>query len=180
MHEVGPVQLLHCSHMFGGTILRYDFQEEYGDFLDVLSNVELPLRESLPFRTSRPSTPKRQKRKIGGQTEYAFPIDQGPLNLELDQQLRDRNWTTQPIAGIEPATAGIRGPRLKGDFVKNGIFVEIEFGNVASMYRDLLKFHVASRARAGQVGILVTATQRLAKFFDQGVATFESAYATLP
>jgi hypothetical protein len=180
--RIGPIKLLHSSHMFGGTILQHNFPHEYQDFLDVLSNLNLPLRESSPFKsTGRPLTPKRQFRTIAGEHRLAmFPVDQGALNRELSERLRERDWDTEPIAGSEPATAALLGQGLRGDFVKNQVFVEVEFGNVASMYRDLLKFHIASRAQQGEVGILVTATQRLARFFDQGVATFQNADGTRP
>ena len=56
----------------------------------------------------------------------------------------------------------------------------MEFGNVASMFRDLFKFQIANRARTGDVGILVTATERLAKFFDSGVSSLEAAQRLLP
>ena len=180
--KIGPTRLVHESHMFGGTILEHNFSDEYRDLLEVLSNVELPLRESTPFKeTGRPLRPKRQYRSIGGQRKYAmFPVDQGALNEELSRLLRERGWTAEPIAGTDVATAKLLGPGLKGDFVKNDVFVEVEFGNVASMHRDLLKFHIANRSQQGQVGVLVTATNRLARFFDQGVATFENAVATKP
>ena len=180
--KVGPIRVQHESHMFGGTILEHNFSEEYGDLLEVLSTVDLPLRDSLPFKeTGRPLRPKRQYRSIGGQRKYAmFPVDQGALNEELSRLLRHRGWTAEPIAGTDAATAKLLGTGLKGDFVKKDVFVEVEFGNVASMHRDLLKFHIANRSQQGQVGVLVTATTRFAKFFDQGVATFENAVATKP
>ena len=180
--QVGPVRLLHESHMFGGTILEHKFPDQYGDLLEVLGHLQLPLRESQPFKeVGRPLTPKRQFRSIGGHRKLAmFPIDQGALNVELSKQLRARGWDSEPIASGDPATAHLVGTGLKGDFVKNHVFIEVEFGNVASMHRDLLKFHIANRAQLGQVGVLVTATQRFAKFFDQGVATFENAVATKP
>ena len=49
----------------------------------------------------------------------------------------------------------------------------MEFGNVASVYRDLFKFQIASRARTCDVAVLVAATSRLARLFDQGVASYE-------
>ena len=64
---------------------------------------------------------------------------------------------------------------LRGDFEKNGVFVEVEFGNVASLYRDLFKFHIAGTSGAAEVGIIVVATAQLAAFFDQGQATWETA-----
>lgn len=180
--KAGPTRIFHDSHMFGGTILEHDFTGEYEDLMEVLSTAVLPLRDSTPFdKTSRPARPKRQYRKLAGQRKYSmFPVDQRALNEELSLLLRRRGWKAEPIAGTEAATATLAGPGLKGDFVKNDVFVEVEFGNVASMHRDLFKFHIANRSQQGQVGVLVTATNRLARFFDQGVTTFEAAVATKP
>ena len=69
---------------------------------------------------------------------------------------------------------------LKGDFVRNGVFIEVEFGNVASMHRDFFKFQIANRSGAGAVGVLVVATDRFSRFFDSGVATFEIAERNRP
>lgn len=70
--------------------------------------------------------------------------------------------------------------RLKGDFVRNKVFVEVEFGNAASVFRDLFKFQVASRAKVGEVAVLVVATERLGRMFDSGVATLEHARRLMP
>ena len=51
---------------------------------------------------------------------------------------------------------------LLGDFAKGGIFVEVEFGNMASAFRDLFKFQIASRSGAGRLGVLVVASDRVA------------------
>src|SRR5574340_1300450 len=67
-----------------------------------------------------------------------------------------------------------------GDFARNGIFVEVEFGNQASLYRDLFKFQVAGKSGVGQVGVLVVAVEAVASMMDQGVATYEQAVRLLP
>ncbi len=48
------------------------------------------------------------------------------------------------------------------------------------MHRDFFKFQIANRASAGEVGVLVCATERLAKFFDSCVMTFEAAKRHIP
>ena len=60
------------------------------------------------------------------------------------------------------------------------MFVEVEFGNVASFYRDLFKFHIAGTTGAAKVGVIVVATDALARLFDQGQARFEQAVSLLP
>jgi hypothetical protein len=99
-----------------------------------------------------------------------MPIDQQAWNKAIQAALDPHKWKPQPVAGKQVT---VRGAALKGDFVCGGVFVEVEFGNVASVYRDLLKFQVASREGTGKLAVLVTATARVARFFDQGVATYD-------
>ncbi len=65
-------------------------------------------------------------------------------------------------------------------FTKREIFVEVEFGNAASFHRDLFKFHIAGRSGSGSVGVAVVMTDRLGRFADQGLTTYEQARNLLP
>ena len=58
--------------------------------------------------------------------------------------------------------------------------MEVEFGNSASLFRDLFKFQIASRSGVGEAAVLVVANAQLAKFFDSGVATYEQAIGLIP
>ena len=131
------------SHLYGETIIRYGFPEEYEELLEVLAAIEVPLRAAGPFTTrGRPATPKRQRRKIAGQERYVLmPIDQKHLNAKIDEALRVKDWTRQPFAAREAIGTPLDSS-LKGDFSKNGVFVEVEFGNAASLFRDLFKFQI--------------------------------------
>jgi hypothetical protein len=162
-------------------VARGDFEPQWESLLDVLGRLDPPLRPAGPFvATGRPPTPKRQRRTVGGKDAWAmFPIDQPAMNRLLDRQLRASGWHRQPVVA-DKLVAGPVPSGLLGDFAKDGIFVEVEFGNIASLYRDLFKFQMAGRSGAGEVGVVVVATDRVAKFFDQGVATFEQASNLLP
>jgi hypothetical protein len=175
------VLLQTASHLYAQTIAEGDFRGEWEELLDVLGTVEPPLRKAGPFTASgRPPTPKRQYRTIAGRRRMAlFPIDQPALNALLDHRLRALGWARQPIARGD-LVAGPIPSGLLGDFAKGGIFVEVEFGNMASAFRDLFKFQIASRSGAGRLGVLVVATDRVGRFFDQGVATYEQVTRLLP
>jgi len=175
------VRIRTASHLYGETILRNDFPAEYAELTAALTGCELPLRPSGPFtERGRPQTPKRQRRRVRGVDGYAlFPIDQAALNQRFDDVLREAGWSRQPFVVQQPA-GSVLDKYLKGDFSKHRVFVEVEFGNAASLYRDLFKFQIAGRSGVGEVGVLVVATADLAKFFDSGVATFEQAVSLLP
>jgi hypothetical protein len=171
-----------ASHLHGEVILEHGFPEEYDSLRSAIASMSIPLRPVEDFTTAtRPKRPKRHMRKIGGaERPFLLPVDQEELNKTLNETLRAADWTTQPVAAGE-FTSGTDLPRKwKGDFYRNKVFVEVEFGNVASMYRDFFKFQIASRARVGDVAVLVVAKKRLAKFFDSGVASFEAAVRDLP
>jgi hypothetical protein len=169
------------SHLFGETIAESNFRSQWSELLDVLGTLDAPLRDLEPFTSSgRPPSPKRQYRTIGGKRRLAmFPISQAQLNARIDEALRNLNWSRQPVARGD-LVPGPLPTNLLGDFEKTGVFVEVEFGNMASAFRDLFKFQIASRSGAGQLGVLVVAADRVARFFDQGVATFEQVTRLLP
>ena len=54
-------------------------------------------------------------------------------NKALAVELHKRRWTLQPRL--------CDNPRLIGDASKNGVFVEVQFGNSSTLYRDYYKFH---------------------------------------
>lgn len=177
------MRIVSCSHMHAGTILEHDFPEEFEDISSVLASLEVPLRAAGPFTdTGRPKTPKRQAMSLGGVRRFGLmPVDQDALNKALAERFRARGWSSEPIATIGFTVPEELGElKLAGDFVKNRVFMEVEFGNVASMYRDIFKFQIANRSRAGDIGVLLTGTKRLMKFSDQGQATFEAAEKLLP
>lgn len=165
-------KLLSESHLYGEIIIKHGFTNEYSELKNALESTIIPLRAATPFtKDQRPNTPKRQLKKIQGRKAFALmPIDQGRWNANINKSLKDLDWTSQPLAG-GISTASLAN--LRGDFVKNKVFVEVEFGNSASQFRDLFKFQIASRARSGDVAVIVLATKRVARFFDSGVASYE-------
>jgi hypothetical protein len=60
-------------------------------------------------------------------------IHQKGYNMAFTEKLTKLKWVSQPILHNRPI--------LKGDFMKNGIFVEVQFGNTATIFRDYYKFH---------------------------------------
>ncbi len=169
------------SHQYAETVLQGQFRDEWEQLLDVLGTLDVPLRSAGPYtRTGRPKSPKRQFRKIGGVRANALmPVDQAEMNGRIRSALSAQGWNAEPYILIDREGDPI-DTRLRGDFEKSGVFVEVEFGNVASFYRDLFKFHIAGTTGAAQVGVIVVATDRLARLFDQGQARFEQAVSMLP
>jgi hypothetical protein len=126
------------SHLHAETILEGEYAAEWEELKDVLGTTDVPLRPIAPFTaTGRPTSPKRQRRRLGGSDSFVMlPIDQPALNTELDVRLRALGWTTQPFA-VEGLPGEALPTFLQGDFSKRRVFVEVEFGNSASLFRDL-------------------------------------------
>jgi hypothetical protein len=101
------------------------------------------------------------------------------MNRAINEVLVRDGWQRQPYVLVDNDGRPI-DTQLRGDFERSHVFVEVEFGNIASLYRDLFKFHIAGTSGAAQVGVIVTASDALARFFDQGVATFEQARSLVP
>ena len=169
------------SHQFAETVLEGRFRDEWQEIRDVLGTLDVPLRTAGPYTSQgRPKTPKRQMRKYGGRRDnILLPVDQSEMNRRIDVAMVERGWRRQPWVLVDQEGRPI-DTRLKGDFEKNGVFVEVEFGNVASLFRNLFKFHIAGTSGAARVGVIVVATAELATFFDQGLATWEQATGLLP
>ena len=71
-----------------------------------------------------------------------MPVDQASMNGRIRTSLAALGWHPEPYILIDREGKPI-DTRLRGDFEKSGVFVEVEFGNVASYFRDLFKFHIA-------------------------------------
>jgi hypothetical protein len=169
------------SHQYAETVLEGRFREEWEQLLDVIGRLDVPLRAVGSFTsTGRPKSPKRQYRLIGGRRASALmPVDQAAMNGGIRSSLAALGWHAEPYILIDREGKPI-DTRLRGDFEKSGVFVEVEFGNVASYFRDLFKFHIAGTTGAAKVGVIVVATDALARLFDQGQARFEQAVSLLP
>jgi hypothetical protein len=83
------------------------------------------------------------------------------------------NWKPQPLLHDKP--------RLIGDFQKNDVFVEIQFGNSSTIYRDYYKFHYGLTHNLLSLAVLIVPTSPK-KFFPtrpksvQNMAEFDLAF----
>jgi hypothetical protein len=71
-------------------------------------------------------------------------------NKAFEQEFIKYDWELQPIL--------FNNPRLIGDFRKNGVFVEVQFGNSATLYRDYYKFHFGLTHNKLSLAVLIVPT----------------------
>src|SRR5262249_19196678 len=77
-------------------------------------------------------------------------------NKALASELRKRGWTLQPRLCDKP--------RLIGDAGKSDVFVEVQFGNSCTLYRDYYKFHYGLQNGLLSLAVLIVPTNPL-EFF---------------
>lgn len=88
--------------------------------------------------------------------EFSIEVDgtkyehQAAYNKAFDVELSKYGWETQPFL--------CEDPRLIGDFQKNDIFVEVQFGNSATLYRDYYKFHYGLKHNLLSLAVLIVPT----------------------
>ncbi len=126
--------------MVGGT-------KEYAEIISALDNIRVPICEGF----KRPP----------------FDVKQGLLNSMIDHAFVERGWNSQPWVD----TSKDRKSSQKGDFSIQtecglNILVEVEFGNVASTFRDLYKFNLAYSTESYDCGIFILPDKDLAKRVD--------------
>ena len=83
--------------------------------------------------------------------------NQAGYNKALDDQFSQYDWNLQPILYKEH-------PRLIGDYSKNDIFVEVQFGNTSTIFRDYYKFHYGLTHSLLSLAVLVVPTNPVAFF----------------
>lgn len=86
---------------------------------------------------------------------YNAEHNQAHYNKEIASALASKGWKCE--------TRILSEIGLRCDFEKNGVWVEIEFGNARVYYQDYIKFLLAVRHRAAELGILLCPTNAFAQ-----------------
>ena len=86
--------------------------------------------------------------------EYDAGFSQMDYNSHINEGLTFKGWNREQKVVDELG--------LKCDFEKNGIWVEVEFGNARSYYQDYVKFMLAKKYRNARLGLLLCPTTSFA------------------
>ena len=86
--------------------------------------------------------------------EYDAGFSQSDYNGLISAGLMSRGWNREQRV--------VKELGLKCDFEKNGIWVEVEFGNARSYYQDYVKFMLARKYRSARLGLLLCPTTAFA------------------
>jgi hypothetical protein len=85
---------------------------------------------------------------------YDAGFSQSDYNRRINEGLIGQGWNCEQKV--------VDGLGLKCDFEKNGIWVEVEFGNARSYYQDYVKFMLARKYRKARLGLLLCPTTSFA------------------
>ena len=114
-----------------GDHLQATFAEQLGEVYDCVGAVPWKREFSLTV----------DGKKVAYQTAY---------NKALEIEFAERGWEIQPVL--------MKRPRFVGDFRKHLVFVEVQFGNSATLYRDYYKFQYGLGNGLLSVAVLIVPT----------------------
>ena len=100
--------------------------------------------------------------RVPWREEFVIEIDskkythQTGYNRAFEVEFQRAGWKLYPLL--------YDNPRLVGDFLKNDVFVEVQFGNSSTIYRDYYKFHYGLTHNLLALAVLIVPTNPQ-KFF---------------
>lgn len=92
-------------------------------------------------------------------------------------------WEEEPLATPDEYDDALRSDFRKTFFCDSEpvtIQIEVEFGNVASSYRNYFKFQLSFSNNLCDIAVLIVPSQHLCCRIDSGVSNFEKAVRELP
>ena len=155
------------SYRYAEEILQHPSNIEiYNELMDILKNCPLPVYEEKS---------KNQKSK---------DVVQQLMNTYFYEVFVNKNWESEPLASPENMDDSLRSDFRKTFKRKNGknitIQIEVEFGNIASSYRNYFKFQLSFAYGLTDICVIVVPSARLANRIDSGVANFEKVKREIP
>ena len=90
------------------------------------------------------------KREFTFDTSDSTLFHQTAYNKRFEIEFQELGWETKPRL--------CKSPRLIGDFQKALVFVEVQFGNSATLYRDFYKFQYGLQNGLLSLSVLIVPT----------------------
>jgi hypothetical protein len=102
--------------------------------------------------------------QVKWQEEFSVVIDNKKLehqtgyNAAFQVEFKKYGWKLCPLL--------CQNPKLIGDFQKDDVFIEVQFGNSSTLYRDYYKFHYGLAHNLLSLAVLIVPTNPK-KFFPK-------------
>lgn len=112
-------------------------------------------------------------------------VVQQVMNTYFSEAFISKGWEPEPLATPNDSEDSLRSDFRK-TFYKEGeensitIQVEVEFGNVASSYRNYFKFQLSYSYDMTDICVIVVPSRHLANRIDSGVANYEKVLREIP
>ena len=133
------------SYRHAEAILEKEYPAERAEILAALEEAEFQY------------LPEPKERKRHGKVVAVLTINQNLTNKVVEEAFESKGWEARPT--IISASKS----KLKADFKKSKVQVEVQFGNMARWYTDVFKFLLSYSADDIEVGVLVVPDQRTAR-----------------
>ena len=162
------MQINTFSYRFAEEILQHQrYKFAYDELIQVCRDCPIPIY---------PDKSAKQKNK---------DVIQQLMNSYFLKQFENLGWETEPLATPDNYEDALRSDFRKTFFdEKNNklitIQIEVEFGNVASSYRNYFKFQLSFANALTDICILIVPSQHLSVRIDSGVSNFEKACREIP
>lgn len=155
------------SYRFADEILSYpDYKIVKEEILDICRDCPIPVFAGKS---------KKQKKK---------DVVQQIMNTYYRIQFTKNGWESEPLATPEESEDALRSDFRKTFELDNGkkitVQIEVEFGNVASSYRNYFKFQLSYSYGMTDVCVLIVPSSDLSKRIDSGVSYFEKVIREIP
>lgn len=148
------------SHNFAEKLLSQEpFNEAYKELLWICENTPLPIYKN-----------KSSKQK-------SLDVIQQLMDTYLNMQLKFKDWKIDDRFEVgNKEYISIDYQKIVSSKLRDyKLHLEVEFGNVASSYRNYFKLQFLHLRKASDIGILILPTESLSKRIDSGIATFEKS-----
>jgi len=156
------------SYRFAEEILQHtNYEKAYDEILMVCKQCPLPVY------------------KGKSQNQRTKDVVQQLMNTYFKLRFESLGWESEPLATPDESEDSLRSDFRKTFFSElNGkgitIQVEVEFGNVASSYRNYFKFQLSFSNSLTDICLLIVPTQKLSIRIDSGVSNFEKTIREIP
>lgn len=162
------MQIKTFSYRFAEEILQHQrYKFAYDELIQVCRDCPIPIY---------PDKSAKQKNK---------DVIQQLMNSYFLKQFENLGWETEPLATPDNYEDALRSDFRKTFFDEKDnklitIQIEVEFGNVASSYRNYFKFQLSFANALTDICILIVPSQHLSVRIDSGVSNFEKACREIP
>lgn len=155
------------SYRYAEEILQHPkYRDIYDELMGIFTNCPVPVYEGKS---------KNQEQK---------DVVQQLMNTYFYEAFINQGWETEVLASPEEFEDALKSDFRK-TFNREGnenitVQIEVEFGNVASSYRNYFKFQLSFSYGMTDLCVLVVPSAKLSNRIDSGVSNFEKVLREIP